>query len=69
MVVTDVASGSPADLAGLQSGDVIAEVNRQTVDNVEKFMAALTAAQDPTSLLLIVQRGNQQTFVVLQRLG
>jgi len=44
VVVTDVAADSPADRGGLQPGDVIEEVNRQMVDSVEDFAAAVTTA-------------------------
>lgn len=68
VVVTDVAADSPADRGDLQPGDVIEEVNRQTVDTVEDFAAAVTtAAKDQATLLLLVQRGDQQSFVVLRQ--
>ena len=68
VVVTDVASDSPADRGGLQPGDVIEEVNRQTVDTVEDVAAAVTTtAKDQATLLLLVQRGDQQSFVVLRQ--
>jgi len=67
VVVTDVAPDSPAERAGLQPGDVIKEINRQTVDTVEDFSTAVAAARDQATLLLLVQRQNQQTFVVLRQ--
>ena len=41
VAITDVRSGSPAGLAGLTSGMVITEANRQPVKSVEDFRKAL----------------------------
>ncbi len=57
VVITDVEEGSPAADTGLQRGDVIMEVNRKPVGNVEEFAAAVRAAGKQTLLLLVNQRG------------
>ena len=43
VVITDVRSGSPAELAGLATGMVITEVNRQPVKSVDDFRKALAS--------------------------
>jgi len=66
VVVTSVEPDSSAAEAQIQRGDVIQEVNRRTVTNVEQFRAAVReAANQP--LLLLVNRGGQTMFRVLAR--
>ena len=57
--------GSPADNAGLQSGDVIVEVDRKPVQSaadVQKALASVTKGQD--ALVLVWSNGGN-TFRVL----
>ena len=67
VVVIDVAPDSPAEQAGLQAGDVIEEVNRQTTNSVAAFQQAVAAAQQQETLLLLVRRGDQRTFFALRQ--
>src|SRR5215471_191350 len=65
VVVTNVQPGSPADNAGISRGDVIAEVNRksvQSVGDVQRELGGVAAGQD--ALLLIWSHGGS-SFVVL----
>ncbi|MCK7467497.1 MAG: PDZ domain-containing protein [Desulfosudis oleivorans] len=41
MIVIDVQSGSQADEAGMRGGDIIKEVNHQTVESVKDYTEAL----------------------------
>jgi S1-C subfamily serine protease len=43
--------------AGIRSGDVIQEVNRQPVDSVADLRAALRQSSDKPALLLINRQG------------
>lgn len=45
LVVTNVESGSPADEAGIMSGDVILEINRQAVKKISDYEKATKAAK------------------------
>ncbi|MBI3766900.1 MAG: DegQ family serine endoprotease [Deltaproteobacteria bacterium] len=62
-VVTGVASGSPADDAGLRPGDVILQVDRKEVGNATAAARALSGAEPP--ILLLVRRGDSTVFVTL----
>jgi len=64
VVVTDVQDGSRADDAGLRRGDVIQQVNRQPIKNVEEFERAMKQAGDKSTLLL-VNRSGHTSFVVI----
>jgi serine protease Do len=66
VVVEHVASGSPADLAGLQSGDVIMEVDRHPVDSVDSFMSEVQSIPAGQDVLLLVWSNQGTAYVVLQ---
>jgi serine protease Do len=57
VVVTDVDASSTAAEAGLQRGDVIEEVNRQPVANVDQYNRAVKAGTGQEVLLLVYHNG------------
>ncbi len=65
VVVTDVESGSPADDAGIQVGDVIQSVSRKPVKNVSEFTREVEKAKKGEGLLLLIQRGQSALFVAV----
>ena len=65
VVVTDVASGSIAEQAGLRPGAVILQVNRKPVNTVAQFREALNASNKTKKALMLVRIGDAQQFVVL----
>ncbi len=66
VIVTDVEVGSPADRAGLRSGDLIIEVNRKPVTNVNEFNSAIKETpKDKRGVLLKVKRGDGSLYVVV----
>ncbi|MGA2253808.1 MAG: Do family serine endopeptidase [Thermoguttaceae bacterium] len=65
VVITDVRSGSPADLAGLTSGVVITEANRQPVKSVADFRKALGAKSLEKGVLLLIRSAEGSRFVVI----
>ena len=65
VVVNSVDQGSAAQDAGLQRGDVILELNRKPVDNVDQFRSALDNAGDKPVLLLIIPRSQPTATVYI----
>jgi len=65
VVVTRVESGSPAADAGIQTGDVVHEVNRKPVKNVEDFVQKVDQAKGQDNILLLIQRGQNNLFAAL----
>ncbi|HUU52600.1 MAG TPA: DegQ family serine endoprotease [Candidatus Heimdallarchaeota archaeon] len=61
VIVTDVFSGSPAEEAGLQRGDLIKEVNRKEVRTVQDFEKEINDLKSGDVVALLVRRG-QNTF-------
>ena len=65
VVVTRVEPGSPAANAGIQTGDVIQEVNRKPVKDVNDFAQKVEKAKDQNSVLLLLQRGQNNLFAAV----
>ena len=66
VVITDVRAGSPADLAGLTTGMVVTEANRQPVKTVDAFSKALGNKSLEKGVLLLVRSAEESRFVVIQ---
>jgi len=65
VVITAVTRGSSAGEAGLLPGDILREVNRQEIKTARDYRAA--AATSREQMLLLVERGDRSSFVVLSR--
>jgi len=72
LLVTDVDPTSDAGRKGLQAGDIIREVNRQTVSTEEEWDAIIAKKKTGEALLLLVRResdgGRAQDFIVTIRI-
>jgi serine protease Do len=58
-------SGEVAAQAGLQQGDVILMVNQQKISGVAAFHDAIKEIKAGGTVLLLVRRGNQSSFIAL----
>jgi serine protease Do len=65
VVISDIKDGSPAAEAGLQPGDLISEVNRTAVKNLNDYQRALKQVKNGENLLLLIKRGSGALYVVL----
>ena len=63
VVITDVTPDSPADDAGLQTGDVIREVNKKPVKDLKDYRKAISQAVENKAVLFLVNRGSQTFYV------
>ncbi|MCF8079885.1 MAG: DegQ family serine endoprotease [Desulfobacterales bacterium] len=69
VVVTGVEPDSPAGKAGLTPGDLIQEINRKPIESREDLTQAIREAEGKGSLLLLVKRGRNTFYVVLEAEG
>jgi len=65
VVVTSVIPGSPAAQADIRSGDVIQQVNKKPVKDVEDFKQKMENTKDQETILLLIQRGENTLFAAL----
>ena len=68
-VVEQVTPGSPADNAGLQSGEVITEVNRHPVYSAADVQKALSSVPKDSDALVLVWSKDGSSFRVLHPEG
>ncbi|MFO8083088.1 MAG: DegQ family serine endoprotease [Desulfobacterales bacterium] len=64
IVVTSVENGSKGDQAGLQTGDIIKEVNHQRVKNVDDFKNIFQKIKEGESFSMFVHRVNAGFIVI-----
>lgn len=67
VLVSEVEPGSPAADAGLRRGDVILEVNRERVSNVDEYTKQVAETPPGKTVLLLVRRGESTVFMALKR--
>jgi len=67
LVITAVTPGSAAEEAGLKSGDVISEINRQPIKTLADYNRELARNDKAKSVLLLVRRGQSSLFLALKR--
>jgi serine protease Do len=66
VVITEVQPGSSADRAGLETGMVITQANRQDIKSVEDFRKALEQQPLDKGVLLLARTPDGARFVVLR---
>ena len=63
VVVTDIERDSPAERAGLRIDDVIREINRTPVKDVQDFERLAAQLNPRTPVLLLINRGTATVFL------
>lgn len=66
IIVAKVEPGSPAAKAGLRPGDLIKEANRREVQNLPEFAEAVRDPKSGENLLILVKRGENTFYSVLE---
>jgi serine protease Do len=67
VVVNEVESGSAAEEAGIQRGDVIVELNRKAVRNTDDFLRLSKSLGKDDSVLLLLVRQGRRIFVAINQ--
>ncbi len=69
VVVTAVEPGSPAAETDIKEGDLIKEVNREKVNNINEFKDVLKNTDKGKDILLLIRRGMHTRFVIIKDKG
>lgn len=66
VVVSDVKPGSPADEAGLREGDMILELNKKRVKNLDDYRQSMRELEKGSPVLMLVKRGDNTIYVAIK---
>ena len=66
VVVTAVAPGSPADQAGLARGDVIREVNKQSIQSLEDYQLSVDSLKKNEVARIFIHRSGVPLFLTIK---
>ncbi len=65
VILLDIDAAGLAAAAGLRRGDVIREVNRQVVRDIDEYQALLNSMQSDETALLLINRGGSPLYVAV----
>lgn len=66
VIVTDIQRGSPAEEADVRAGDIIKEMNRKSVSNVDDFKQILQKVRPKEAVVVLVKRERASFYAVLK---
>jgi len=66
VLITEVEEGSASWRAGIQPGQIITSVNRQSVSNIEEFSKAIDDSLANEQVLFLISDGSGSRFVVIK---
>jgi serine protease Do len=66
VVIVRVEPYSAADEAGLKKGDVVQEMNKNSVNNLRDFNNVTTRIQEGDTVLLFINRGGSRLYITLK---
>ncbi|HKQ32496.1 MAG TPA: PDZ domain-containing protein, partial [Thermodesulfobacteriota bacterium] len=66
VIITDVVDGSPAEDAGLRPGDVIIEIDKNKISNLDQYSSAISNAKPGSTVLVLVKRGDNTVYSALR---
>ncbi|HEX9264213.1 MAG TPA: DegQ family serine endoprotease [Candidatus Binatia bacterium] len=69
VVVTAVEAGSAADEAGIRRGDIILEVDRKAIRNLDEYKKSIASVRKGRGVLFLVRRGDNTLFLALKPQG
>jgi serine protease Do len=69
VVVIGVTAGSPAEEAGLKRGDVIEEIDRIRINDIDDFNRTVEGIRADETVLMFVNRGGRKFYLTVQAGG
>lgn len=69
VVITSIQPGSIAAEAGFAPGDIILEINKSKINNIDDFNNQISKSKDNQSILFLVERGQNTIYLGLKNIG
>ncbi|MGE5443876.1 MAG: DegQ family serine endoprotease [Ignavibacteriales bacterium] len=66
VIITNVESGSIAEEAGLRPGDIILEINKKQIKNLDDYRKVIDSVKSGQTALLLVKRDKNTLYVALK---
>jgi serine protease Do len=66
VVIVQVRAGSAAEEAGLKEGDVLLELNRRPVANLQSYASAVSHVAKDQPVLLLIKRQGRTLYITLK---
>lgn len=66
VVITDIRANSVASEGGLMRGDVVLEINKKQISNLDDYRRTIDGAKEGQNLLFLVKRGPNTIYVALK---
>ncbi len=66
VLVSDVTAGNAAGEAGIRRGDVISEMNRTPVKNMQDYQNLLASVTKGSSVLFLIKRGGSTIYIAVK---
>ncbi len=66
IIVTDVQDGTPGGKAGLRRGDVIVEVNKKQIENLDDFRNVMDD-YDEDKVMVVIYRGGGYFYTMIRQ--
>jgi serine protease Do len=66
VLVSDVTAGNAAGEAGIRRGDVISEMNRTPVRNMQDYQNLLASVTKGSSVLFLIKRGGSTIYIAVK---
>jgi serine protease Do len=66
VLVSDVTAGKPAADAGIRRGDVISEIDRRSVKNIDDYGRAIGNIKQGRTVLFLIRRGGTTIYIAVK---
>ena len=67
VIVVDVQEGSTAEEVGIQSQDIILQINKAKIESMKDYLREIGKAGEKDGILLLIKRGRSNLFVPLKK--
>jgi serine protease Do len=67
VVISSIRRGSPADEAGLQRGDLVQEIEHESIEDMDDYRRVMEKSASKKQILMVVRHRGHTGYVVLKR--